>query len=233
MDERRCIVNVRGEELHLLAERAVWWPERATLFVADIHFGRIASYRARGAPVPGDTLGETLERLGRLIDELSVQRVMVLGDLVQERAGLTDEVVRRVGAAMDRWVDRWGARFALIPGNHEHQVGPLPAQWPVEHVDGGSRLGPFALHHHPREARDNTPSRSDDDALPFELAGHYHPTVCLRSGGDRLRLPCFAFSRSGGVLPAFHTMTNGVEMSPESYRVYVIAEDEVIALQQA
>ena len=33
--------SIAGEELTLLAERAAYWPRRATLFVADAHFGYV------------------------------------------------------------------------------------------------------------------------------------------------------------------------------------------------
>jgi hypothetical protein len=40
-----------------------------------------------------------------------------------------------------------------------------------------------------------------------------------------------AFGDEVGVLPAFHTMTNGVEMSPDAYRLFAIADNEVVALR--
>jgi DNA ligase-associated metallophosphoesterase len=228
MDDGRCIVNVGGETVHLLADRALWWPTRSMLFVADVHFGRIASYRARGAPVPGDTLGDMLDRLGRIIDRVSAQRLVVLGDLVQERAGLTDGVVQRVAEAMASW----NVSIGLIPGNHERQTGSLPTSWPIEQMSPGVRMGPFGLYHHPRVEREAASHAGEGTSEVFELAGHYHPTARLEFGGDRLRLPCFALGQNGAILPAFHTMTNGVEMRSDTYRLFVIAEGEVISLQE-
>ena len=36
----------------LLAERALYWPRAATLFVADVHLGKAAAFRAGGVPLP-------------------------------------------------------------------------------------------------------------------------------------------------------------------------------------
>lgn len=221
MDDGRCVVELAGEQVHLLAERALWWPKRRTILVADVHLGRIASFRARGAPVPGDTLGETLDRLGRVVERSSADRLVVLGDLVQEREGLTDGLVRRVAEAMASW----DVRVGLVPGNHERKVGRLPAEWPLEVIEPGARMGPFRLHHLPSKER-----RGEANRDGFELAGHFHPTVRLESGGDKLRLPCFAFDEQAGVLPAFHTMTNGVEMRAGNRRLFLVADGEVIAL---
>ena len=45
-----------GEPLHLLPERALWWPAARVLFVADLHLGKAATYRALGQPVPAAAL---------------------------------------------------------------------------------------------------------------------------------------------------------------------------------
>ena len=41
-----------GTRWVLLAGRALLWPERRTLLVADLHLGKGAVFRARGVPVP-------------------------------------------------------------------------------------------------------------------------------------------------------------------------------------
>ena len=48
-------VHVAGEDLLLLPEKAVYWPAEQMLIVADIHFGKAASFRALGVPVPRGT----------------------------------------------------------------------------------------------------------------------------------------------------------------------------------
>ena len=87
-----------------------------------------------------------------------------------------------------------------------------------------------------QSARNEDPERichSGNSAISqrYILAGHLHPTVVLRQRGDRLRLPCFHFGPSVGVLPAFSTFTNGVVVQPErGDRVYVIAQQRVVAV---
>lgn len=41
-----------GQTLWLLADKALYWPARHTLLVADVHIGKAASYRALHQPVP-------------------------------------------------------------------------------------------------------------------------------------------------------------------------------------
>jgi hypothetical protein len=217
MDDGRVTHRIAGEAVILLPERALWWPGGGVLMVADVHLGRIAALRVRGVPVPGDSLGATLERLARIAGQTQPERIVVLGDFVQNREGLTPRVVERVGEALAELP----APLEVVPGNHERSTGPLPGEWPVEMLGASERVGPFVLRHEPEPVDGG-----------YVLAGHYHPTVRMEGGGDALRLPCFAFGDEVGVLPAFHTMTNGVGMSVEDYRVFAVTDDVVIDLHQ-
>ena len=52
-----------GTVLWLLPGRAVWWPQARSLFVADVHFGKAASFRHAGQPVPTGTTADNIARL--------------------------------------------------------------------------------------------------------------------------------------------------------------------------
>ena len=45
-------MELAGEQMDLLPERAVWWGARGALLVADVHLGKASTFRARGLPVP-------------------------------------------------------------------------------------------------------------------------------------------------------------------------------------
>ena len=49
-----------GTALWLLPQRAVWWPAARTAFVADVHFGKAATFRRAGQPVPHGTTAANL-----------------------------------------------------------------------------------------------------------------------------------------------------------------------------
>jgi len=204
-----------GERLRLLPQRALWWPSQSTLFVADVHLGRVSTFRAHGAPVPGDTLGDVLSHLAETVEACGADRLVVLGDFVEAAEGLSPPVVDRVTETLDDL----DAALRVVRGNHERQVGHLPGSWPVELVEPGTRLGPFELRHEPSEGED-----------AFALAGHLHPTTRLESAADRVEVPCFAFADRVAVLPAFHPMTNGIELSSRDWRLYLVADGEILAL---
>jgi hypothetical protein len=72
-------VEAGGEVLILLPQRALFWPATSMLVVADIHFGKAASFRAQGIPVPRGTTTENLEMLTMLVADTGATNVLFLG----------------------------------------------------------------------------------------------------------------------------------------------------------
>ena len=93
MLQRQAMMECAGEQLELLSARAVLWPRERTLFVADIHLGKTASFRAAGVAAPEQTTPVDLGRLGTLIDATRVERLVILGDLLHAAAGRTPAVL--------------------------------------------------------------------------------------------------------------------------------------------
>ena len=218
MPDESTAVDVAGERLVLLADRAVHWPAASTLVVADPHFGKPAAFRAAGVFVPRGTTVHSLGRLDALLAATGARRLVFLGDFLHAREGRHPETL----AAIERWRAAHDAIvMTLVRGNHDRRAGdPTPAMR-IACVDGPVREGPFALAHHPTVV-----------AGAYVLAGHVHPGVVLAGAGrQRERLPCFWFGRDGAVLPAFGPFTGLAEIAPApGDRVWVIAGDEVVAV---
>jgi len=206
-------LELAGEPVELLAERALFWHREQTLFVADLHWGKRETFVVEGIPVPDGLLDEELDRLTRLLARFGAERLVVLGDLIHSRQGVTEEVVERIA----RWRD--GApECLLVRGNHDRHLAALPRSWSFQTVEEGERLGPFVLCHVPREHPEG-----------YVLAGHIHPAVRLRGRGDGLRLPCFFVSPTHMVLPAFSEFTGGAAIDPApGDRLFAIAAGTVL-----
>ncbi len=85
---------VRAGVLKLLPERAAFAPGAKTLFVADLHLGKAATFRALGAPAPTGVSEETLRRLAELIATIEPQHVVALGDFTHARAAITPGLLK-------------------------------------------------------------------------------------------------------------------------------------------
>ena len=205
-----CAVNWAGAELHLLPERAAWWPAGKTLFIADLHLGKAATYRALGQPVPAGTTQENLARLSALIARYTPQQVIFLGDFLHAAAARTPDVL----GALQQWRTQHAAvEMTLVRGNHDSRAGDPPASLGIVVVDEPYLHGPFALCHHPQQ-----------HATHFVLAGHVHP-VCrlIGPGRDSLRLPCFVAQTHQAILPAFGEFTGGWRVTAgQEQRIYPV-----------
>ena len=190
---------VRGGILKLLPERAVWAPGAKTLFVADLHLGKAATFRALGAPAPTGVSEETLRRLAELIETISAQHVVALGDFTHARPAMTPGLLKSLCA----WRRRWSSlAFTVVLGNHDRGAGQFYSDCGFACADAPALIGGIECRHHPI-ARDNVSG-------PLALAGHVHPVVRLNGPGrDSLRTPCFVMSERQIVLPAFGEFVGG------------------------
>lgn len=218
MSGRDLRIDLQGESVVLLPERAIFWEREETLIVADVHLGKAAAFRAAALPLPGGTTTEALTRLGAALGRTGARRLFFLGDLLHARAGRAARTLATVAAWRE---DHPGLEILLVRGNHDRGAGDPPDDWRIRCVDEPWYEGPFAFRHHP-----------EDDPEGYVLAGHIHPAVHLLGAGRQSEtLPAFLFGKSCGLLPAFGGFTGGARVRPRrGDRVYVLADEEVIEI---
>ena len=198
------VVTASGQQLALLPERAAWHAASRTLFIADLHLGKSATFRARGLPVPAGTTHDNLQRLSALVRNHAAERVIFLGDLLHSRHAQRESAIEPLHA----WRAAHAAlRCVLVRGNHDSHAGDPPSAldfevveepWPVD-----AAPGLFACHHPQRVAGGSA------------LAGHWHPAVTLRGPArDHQRLACFCVVEHMIVLPAFGAFTGSSPQAP-------------------
>jgi DNA ligase-associated metallophosphoesterase len=207
-------IHVAGELLLLLPEKAVFWPAQKMLIIADIHFGKAASFRALGIPVPRGTTTENLIGLDALIDAHGVQHVVFLGDFLHARAAHASSTQQAMLAWRER---RRDLRLTLVRGNHDKHAGDPAAVLGIELVDEPHLVGPFAFCHHP-----------DLDTAGYALAGHVHPAWVLANRFDSLRLPCFVVGTGRMILPSFGSFTGGHVVTRESGDAIFVTSGEAV-----
>ncbi|MGE7993513.1 ligase-associated DNA damage response endonuclease PdeM [Pseudomonas sp. NPDC089554] len=209
-----------GETLWLLPDKALYWPARRALLVADVHIGKAASYRALHQPVPRGTTEATLARLDQLLGLYACEQLVVLGDFLHASAAQAPAIQARLLAWRQRHA---GLHMVLVRGNHDRHAGDPPGQLAIEVHEEPWLMEPFALQHEPL-AHPSHPV----------LAGHVHPVCLLRGKArQRLRLPCFALGPQVSLLPAFGEFTGGwnIEAQPGS-RLFVVGDGQVWALPE-
>ena len=195
-------ITYAGHTIWLLPEHALWWPEGRALFIADLHLGKAATYRALGQPVPSGTTFENLRRLSQLIAHYQPAQLVFLGDFLHARQARTASVLHELEAWRQTHAQ---LRCTLVRGNHDSRAGDPPLALNISVVDEPYLVGPFAACHHPQK-----------HATHAVLAGHLHPAVKLQGlARDRLRLPCFVFEQRSAILPAFGEFTGSYTVAPQ------------------
>jgi uncharacterized protein len=181
-----------GHDWQLLPERALFWPARRALIVADLHFEKASWFARTGQYLPPfDTL-ETLARLQRLAAKVDARELWCLGDNFHDDAGpdrLQPNAVRLLADLSAQ------LRLTWITGNH----------------DDGARFSGEAL----VEAEiDGVVLRHE--ALPGEqrpeLSGHFHPKVRVITAARTIARPCFLHAANRLILPAFGALTGGLDV---------------------
>ena len=208
-------------ELLLRSDGAVYWPREATLFVADLHLEKASFFASHGQPLPPYDSRATLERVAQAVDETGAQRVVTLGDNFHDSAGSTrlEEHAAGMLHALTRAVD-----WVWITGNHD---GPSDADEAANRCGGTLHaeleIGGIVCRHEamPGESRP-------------ELSGHWHPKLDVTVRGRRVRRPCAVMAQSDAgprmVLPAFGTLTGGMDAADPAIRRALSPADTVEAM---
>lgn len=207
-------IELAGERILLLPQKAVYWPLHKMLVIADIHFGKAASFRAQGVPVPRGTTSQNLAGLDALMALHQVEQIVFLGDFLHARAAHASATV----AAMLAWRLRHPAlRLVLVRGNHDRHAGDPARSLGIEMVDEPFTIGTFSFCHHP------------DIAAPgYVMAGHVHPVFRLSSRLDSLRLPCFLTGPTRMILPSFGAFTGGFVIAPVAGEHVYVSSGEAV-----
>lgn len=207
-------IEVAGERLVLLPQKAVLWPRERMLVIADIHFGKAAAFRAQGIPVPRGTTNENLEALDALIGLTGADHVLFLGDFLHARAA---HAAGTQAAMLDWRRCRSTLSLTLVRGNHDKHAGDPAASLGIDLVDEPWTVGPFAFCHHPDLGVDE-----------YILAGHVHPAFVLATRFDALRLPCFVVGPRRMILPSFGAFTGGHTVRAEQGERIFVSSGEAV-----
>lgn len=214
--------KIRDEPVVLLPEKLVLLPAIKALLVADTHFGKAATFRKAGIPVPFGTTQTMLNTLSRAITKHAAERMVVLGDFVHSATRAEQDFESELKAWRTLHPD---LALTLVAGNHDRGHSQLFAALDINVVSEPLLEPPFAFCHFHQANR--------DEKL-FTFAGHIHPAARIPSRlNENAKVPCFAFSERVGILPAFGEFTGTAVVSANEFpNLYVVADNEIIDISR-
>ena len=196
--------KLNGATLEPHQSGALYWPDKQTLIVADLHLEKAASIASSGQFLPPYDSIETLNQLDAVIAKFRPRRLIALGDSFHDRFvahRLHPDLLARL-QTLSRLVE-----ITWVVGNHDPEVPAFLGGTVVEDVD----LDTLHFRH---------------EASPLfgqagEVSGHYHPKACTLVKGRRYTKSVFVADNHRLILPAFGVFTGGLWVhTPAIYSLF-------------
>ena len=183
--------TLSGAALIALPSGGLWWAEKGTLIVSDLHFGKSDRIARLGGPnLPPYETRDTLFRLEADLTRTQAHTVICLGDSFDD-----NDAQANLAEQEKLWITRLqaGRRWIWITGNHD--PGPVDL--------GGTHLAelpspPLIFRHEAKHEANG------------EISGHYHPKAQLCLQGRGISRPCFLIDMDRVIMPAYGTFTGGL-----------------------
>jgi DNA ligase-associated metallophosphoesterase len=182
-----------GETFYPSPEGALSWPARQALLVADLHLEKASWFARLGQFLPPYDSHATLTALARQVDRTGARRLYCLGDSFHDAFGCErlPANARALLTGLTRRLD-----WVWIVGNHD----PGFADHCGGRLEEELEIGRIVLRH---EAVRGEPRP--------EISGHFHPKLRVHLSGRRVSRRCFVASATKLILPAFGSLTGGLD----------------------
>lgn len=208
-------LTTRNAELFLMPQKAIFWPEKQMLLVADTHFGKVTHFRKAGIAVPQGAAAKNLVKFEHLLRVTRAKEVYFLGDLFHSELNTEWFALKTLIQKFDH------CQFHLVMGNHDILFTESYAKMGLAVHKTEVIIDQFTLTHEPMV---------NQSADRLNICGHIHPGVKLLGAAKQsLRFPCFYLSNNQLLLPAFGEFTGLHILKPKKHeRVFVCTDEEVL-----
>jgi DNA ligase-associated metallophosphoesterase len=182
-----------GETFEATPSGALFWPAHQALLVADLHLEKASWFARFGQFLPPYDSHATLTALEADVERSGAARLYCLGDSFHDRFGCdrlpanARELLTALTAKLD---------WTWIVGNHD----PGFADHCGGRIEDEVEIAGIILRHEAQR----------EDPRP-EISGHFHPKLRLHVKGRRVSRRCFVKSASKIIMPAFGSLTGGLD----------------------
>jgi DNA ligase-associated metallophosphoesterase len=186
-------LSFAGETFLATASGALFWRAQNALLAADLHLEKASWFARLGQLLPPYDSHATLTALADEVERTGATRLYCLGDSFHDRFGC-ERLPADSRALLEALTGRLD--WTWIVGNHDpgfadHCGGRIVEEEAV----AGIVLRHVALGSDPRP----------------EISGHFHPKLRLNLNGRRISRRCFVASDRKLILPAFGSLTGGLD----------------------
>ncbi len=212
--------KIFDNHLWLSAERCIYWESQRSLILSDLHLGKTGHFRKEGIPVPQKVYKEDLQRLVSQVQYFQPQKLIIVGDMFHSKENKEIELFKKWRSDIS-WLD-----IILVKGNHDILQDDWYTDAGIEVIKESYTVSNFSFIH-------DIADSSSIQAGSYFFSGHMHPGISIKGMGKQsMQLPCFYFTASYCVLPAFSRFTGTYGVTPaKNETVFAIAENRILQLQ--
>lgn len=174
----------------------LFWPERRTTIVADLHLEKGSYYAQFGQMLPQQESLETLAKLHKALKNAECETLILLGDSFHDEQGFI-RMQEQSKALFQKLCSDY--QIIWVIGNHDGAFVPANTQ-AVDEIT----LDNVTFRHEAVHGAQN------------EISGHYHPKASLKLHGSKVSRPCYILDENRMILPAFGTLTGGLDIRDEA-----------------
>jgi uncharacterized protein len=207
---------INNQLFWLSPNRSIYWEAEQALILSDVHLGKTTHFRKAGIAIPMQVFKNDMHRLVADIQFFNPKKIIIVGDLFHSIANNENDF-------FIKWRnDFLHIQIILVQGNHDILSDSWYANATISVVKNTLTMGSIAFQH-------NYENDSDTNGI-YTFSGHIHPGVNLKGAGRQsLQFPCFYFTNSYCLLPAFGIFTGLAIITPNKMdTIYAIVENEVI-----
>lgn len=207
-------ITIKGEELILDKERALYLPAEKLLAISDLHLGKAAHFRKAGLAIPNTVSQNDLKRLAELLHKYQPQKLLINGDMFHSDYNTEIDEFAKWKSAFNP------VKIILVKGNHDKQKEKTYTDLGIEVYEPNYSLLNFCFIHDAAKCTSQL----------YSIGGHIHPGISIfNKAKQRLKFPCFYFGENHGILPAFSTFTGLQLVQPkENDLVFAVTPAKVV-----
>ena len=224
--QKPLLYTINKNTFWLSAEKCMYWEEEKALIVADLHFGKTGHFRKSGIAIPQNIYKEDLQRLISQLQYFKPKQLIIVGDLFHSDANKELELFKK-------WRnDLSSIEIRLIKGNHDILHNDWYQKAGIEIDNEELIINNFSFRHDLSESRPDSYRDPTQDSRLYTFSGHIHPGIFINgSGRQSLRFPCFYFTKTYAVLPAFSHFTGMHLIEPKKNEtVFAIVEKKIMKI---
>ncbi len=227
---------INNNTFWLLPQRALYWEEQKTMIVSDLHLGKTGHFRKEGIAVPQGVYKDDLHRLFHIIQQFKPAQLIIAGDMFHSKMNKEVDLFARWRKDVSQ------LHIHLVKGNHDILEDGHYAHADIQIKDSSMQIGGFCFVHNMEDLNNGKPNIDSEASNSvnkvkgkhYFFSGHIHPGIVLKTGSRQsLRFPCYYFSSSYAVLPAFSAFTGLYTINPKKNEaVFAIVNNAVIRMDK-